>query len=163
MKAKPQIELYLYSTNQEFASKKGHHTFLKRHSEPYYIEDKGMMLKEQIEFQELQDKASGCPGFWQKNNWRLNFNKVILPKSKGTGENLLQFLITRTEDFGGIALDPSFDRVYKLNTAGYELLQLLIEVAREDKLSKFKAPKKFMAADVENFISFLKGAGLWIA
>lgn len=30
---RPEIELYLYSMNQEFPVGKGHNTFLKRHSE----------------------------------------------------------------------------------------------------------------------------------
>lgn len=159
MSEEARIELYLYSLNQEFPTRKDHQTFLKRQSEVYNFKDQGLMAKEQVALQEFEGARGDCPGFWIKNEWRLDFTKVI-PPHRDAEENALQYLILREEEFGGIALDPTFDRVYKVNPSGYKLLQRMVQAARENRLSGFRS-EEHTAEEIDRFTHFLKGAGLW--
>lgn len=164
-KGKPQIELYLFSKNQEFPVGQGHQTFIKRHSEPVFDSSNDLVLNEQISSNTFKAKAKSrnrayWPGQWIHNQWIENHTKVI-----GIGvasvENPLTQLSLREESFGGIIFDSMNDRVYKVNKEGYKLMQEIIKKAKSKKLKSFKS-SKFKEKDVNEFINFLKGAALWM-
>jgi len=164
-KERPEIELYMYSMNQEFPVEKGHSTFLKRHSEVMQDVTGKLMCKEEVAGhtykEKLRETVSDWLAQWIHNKWIQDYTKS--PSwSSGVkfGPDRLKHLVMRKEDFGGIVLDPTYDRVYKVNTAGYVLLEEIIEAFSRGRLKKFSS-KKFKNEDIEHFIYFVKGAGLW--
>jgi hypothetical protein len=159
---RPEIELYMYSLNQEFAVGKGHRTFLKRHSDVYQDASGKLVGVEQVAAQVylMKEAVADWIAQWVHNQWVQNY--VFYPGGAGFGrpELPMSSLIVRSESFGGIAFDPKSDRVYKVNVPGYRLLQEILQAHREGKLAEFRS-KEFESQDVERFVSFLKGAGLW--
>lgn len=162
-KERPEIELYMYSMNQEFPVEKGHATFLKRHAEVMQDVTGKLISKQEVgsHTYKIKTAANDWSVQWIHNKWIQDYTKS--PSwSSGIrfGEDVLKHLVMRKEDFGGIVLDPSNDRVYKVNTPGYELLEEIIEASSKKGLKKFSS-RKFRDEEIEPFIYFLKGGGLW--
>jgi len=159
-KERPEIELYMYSSNQEFPVKKGHSTFLKRNSEMY--RDVTGKLARVDEITNLNDN------FRYDNDWVHDWSNFFPDWEKWTQiEGLghregdpLEKMIMRQEDFGGILFDRINDRIFRVNVPGYKLFQEILELHKKNKLVEFRS-KEFESHDIEYFISFLKGAGLW--
>lgn len=101
---------------------------------------------------------------WIQNKWVQDYTKSPSWSSGFTNPSdifeRLGHLIMRKEEFGGIVLDPTSDRVYKVNQEGYELLNEIIEKAKEGPIKSFTS-KRYSEKEIEPFIYFLKGAGLW--
>lgn len=72
----------------------------------------------------------------------------------------LEQLILRSEAFGGLAFDPSADRVYKLNPAGFALLTKVVDAAKNRRLESI-AHELETSPETAPFIEFLRGVGLW--
>lgn len=159
-KEKPEIELYLYSMNQEFPVETGHYTFLKSDSDLLQDNDGNLLEKKALGSQTLKTEKIQpyWSAQWVHNKWIENYVKIA--SFNNAKQNSLQHLIMRTEDFGGIVLDPVNDRVYKVNTAGYNLLKSIIE---EFNINGAKGLSKFITDETNHFIYFLKGANLWPA
>lgn len=159
---KPEIELYLYSLNQEFPVSKGHKSFLKSNSEVYADKAGKITGVKQIAGQvfRVQDD-DGWIAQWVSNEWVENYTYYPGGALVEEGDPLLSAIV-RQEDFGGIIFDRLNDRIYKANQPGFELFQAIQKTRAAGKLESFKQ-KKFAPEDVRNFIAFLKGAGLWPA
>lgn len=160
-KERPEIELYLYSMNQEFPVEKGHQTFLERHSK--VLPDVNGQLRHRLEVASHTYKTGfdDWSAEWMGNKWVQDYAKVPSSPDIPFGDDVFKSLIVRGEDFGGLVLDPVHDRVYKVNRAGYDLLNEIVEAAGKKKgLAKFRS-KKYTATQCRPFIYFLKGAGLW--
>ena len=161
---KPTIELYLYSMNQEFPVGKGHVTFLERHSEVRKDIAGKLISKEAVASNTFKEKVAGMANDWSAqwihNQWVQDYTKAPSFSSRvKPGEDVMAKLIMRKEEFGGLVLDPVNDRVYKVNAPGYKLLEEMKKTPAA-KLKTFKSAQ-FAADDMESFVSFLKGAGLW--
>lgn len=161
---KPTIELYLYSMNQEFPVGKGHVTFLERHSEVRKDVTGGLISREAVASNTFKEKIKGMANDWSAqwihNQWIQDYTKSPSYSSRTRpGEDVMAKLIMRKEEFGGLVLDPVNDRVYKVNTAGYRLLEEMMKTP-ETKRTAFRS-KAFGEDEMESFVSFLKGAGLW--
>lgn len=158
-KERPEIELYMYSLNQEFPVSKGHATFLKRCSDTYQDVTGKLVGVEQVAAHIYRMKVNDWSAQWVHNQWIENHYKY-----PGAGlirdADPLSRVVVRSEDFGGIVFDPVSDRIYKLNLPGYKLFQEILQAHREKKLAEFRS-KEFEQEDIEHFIYFLKGAGLW--
>ena len=165
-KERPEIELYLYSMNQEFPVKKGHASFLKRNAEVLQDADGKLISKhqsvEQVFNENIGDVAGDWPGQWISNKWIQDYTKS---PSWSTGinfhEDVMRHLIMRREDFGGIVLDPTHDRVFKVNTAGYELLKDMVATVHKLGVKGLLTSKTYQQAELEPFVAFMRGAGLW--
>lgn len=159
---KPEIELYMYSINQEFPVGKGHKTFLERHSEVRSDVTGKLISKESVAVNVFNEKTEGMNrdwlAQWGHNQWVQDYTKAA-----GAGipsiVNALSSLIMRKEEFGGLVLDAVNDRVYKVNKSGYKLL----EEMRNMEIKSFDSFRsvEFSENEIESFISFLKGAGIW--
>jgi hypothetical protein len=136
---KPEIKLYMYSSVQEFPVGKGHSTFLNR------ISDSDVIAP-------IRGGGVDWNGKW--GEWRNWFDVC------GPFGPVLDKVVIRSEDFGGIIYDTINDRIYKVNVPGYKLFQEILEAHKKKELAEFHS-KQFEHKDVELFISFLKGAGLW--
>ncbi len=163
---RPSIELYLYSMNQEFPVEKGHATFLKRNAEVLQGPDGRLQSKlqsiEQVFKEQIEGIANDWSAQWISNKWIQDYTKS--PSwSNGINfhEDVMRHLLMRREDFGGIVLDPTHDRVYKVNNRAYDILEEMVGVVRSKGLKGLVGYKKFQEAELEPFIAFLKGAGLW--
>jgi len=161
---KPTIELYLYSMNQEFPVGKGHVTFLERHSEVRKDIAGKLISREAVASNTFKEKVSGMANDWSAqwihNQWVQDYTKAPSFSSRvKPGEDVMAKLIMRKEEFGGLVLDPVNDRVYKVNAPGYKLLEEMKKTPAA-KLKTFKSAE-FAAGEMESFVSFLKGAGLW--
>jgi hypothetical protein len=160
----PQIELYMYSLNQEFPGDRGHHSFLKRFTEtkPGISED----LREitQIESQVFNLDAPQVTDWsvqWLSNQWIENHTKAAGVGIREEFDPLARSLL-REEEFGGILFDPISDRVFKLNRSGYKLFSEIREFYSENRdLSEFRS-RDVSVEDAKPFIAFLEGAGIWI-
>lgn len=156
---RPEIELYMYSLNQEFPASRGHESFLKRRSETYAERSGKLLAIEQIAAEVYRPAADDWGAEWVHNQWMENYTKTA-GRSLARAADPMASLIMRREDFGGIAFDPISDRVYKVNEAGYALLEEIQTSHREKALHAFRS-KQFKSEEIEHFIHFLKGAGLW--
>jgi len=161
---KPKIELYLYSMNQEFPVGKGHITFLERHSEVRKDVTGSLISREAVASNTFKEKIKGMANDWSAqwihNQWVQDYTKSPSYSSRmNPGEDVMAKLIMRKEEFGGLVLDPVNDRVYKVNKAGYKLLEEMKKIPTA-KMEAFKS-KTFVADEMDSFVSFLKGAGLW--
>jgi hypothetical protein len=156
---KPEIELYMYSMNQEFPVTKGHATFLKRHEETF-VEPGGRVAGiRQLARQGYRLRADDWSVQWISNEWIENYTYYPGAGLVEHGDPI-QTVMARQEDFGGILFDRINDRVYKVNPAGYRLFQEIVEWNKEKPLAGFRS-RSFKEEDVTRFVSFLKGAGLW--
>jgi len=161
---KPTIELYLYSMNQEFPVGKGHVTFLERHSEVRKDIAGKLISREAVASNTFKEKVSGMANDWSAqwihNQWVQDYTKAPSFSSRvKPGEDVMAKLIMRKEEFGGLVLDPVNDRVYKVNAPGYKLLEEMKKTPAA-QLKTFKSAQ-FAEGEMESFVSFLKGAGLW--
>lgn len=144
----PRIELYMYCLTQEFPYGEGPETYLKNNE---YI------------------KA------WSNNwenwpVWHTNTNNADKGeeekksdddvKQARSGARTPARLLIRREHFGGIAYDPLYDRVFKVNHAGRELLHRYARQASGRQLN-FHDEERSCEAGVPEFIHFLKRADLW--
>jgi hypothetical protein len=160
-KEKPEIELYMYSLNQEFPVRKGHGTFLKRQGETFQGLDGKLVRTEQLAAQVYRMQESDWTAQWVHNQWVENWTQSIgnaLPAELDPFDRLL----AREENFGGIIFDPAADRVYRVNAAGFRLYQELRKAHGENALGAFQS-QEFAPEDVHAYIAFLKGAGIWPA
>jgi hypothetical protein len=159
-KEKPEIELYMYSLNQEFPVDKGHSTFLKRNTETYKDVTGKLVGVEHVASQTYNLKGdSNWSAQWISNEWIENHTKLAGEGLQYQGDPL-DNITMRQEDFGGILFDRINDRVYKVNVPGYKLFQKILETHKKRKLGEFRS-KDFEPKDIEYFVGFLKGAGLW--
>jgi hypothetical protein len=161
---KPSIELYMYSLNQEFPVGKGHSNFIKRLSEMKQDLSGSLVNIETAESQIFakNPKANDWAAQWISNEWITNWTKTLGMEFR---EDLdpLRNIIIREEDFGGIVFDPLSDRVYKVNKAGLKLFKEIQKYyIKESKKMKDFSSKNFKKDECEQFLSFLKGAALWI-
>jgi hypothetical protein len=156
---KPEIELYMYSLNQEFPARKGHATFLKRYGETFQDSKGDLVRTEQMVEQVYRMRQREWPAQWVHNQWGENWLKAIgsaLPLNLDPFDRLL----VREEEFGGIIFDPATDRIYRVNKAGYHLFSEMRKAHEAKALAGFRS-EEFAPVDVEPFVSFLKGAGVW--
>ena len=160
VRERPEIELYMYSLNQEFPVEKGHATFLKRRSETMEDVTGKLVAIEEVASQTYRTvrEVNDWSVQWIHNKWIENYTKTAGMIAERI--NPIEHLLMREEEFGGILFDPVNDRVYKVNTPGYKLMQEIIESYKKGKLKKFRS-RHFAREDIEHFIYFLKGAGLW--
>lgn len=159
-KERPQIELYMYSLNQEFPVGKGHTNFLKQNTDRYIDGTGNIVGIKQIANQILKTLGAGhWLAQWVSNQWVQNYTYYPGGALVEEGDPLLQMVI-REEEFGAILFDRINDRIYKVNKAGLKLFNEIVKVHKKDKLFGFKS-SDFKREDVENFISFLKGAAIW--
>lgn len=160
---KPEIELYMYSLNQEFPVGKGHATFLKRHSET--LPDAANRL---VRIEQVAGHTYGFDRFepgdwaaeWVHNQWVENWTQT------GGGERVedpdpLARLILREEAFGGLAFDPRSDRVYRLNRSGFAVLREIIGSEKGPRRATIMS-ELAESPDTRPFLEFLRGAGLWL-
>ena len=159
-RAKPKIELYMYSLNQEFPVGKGHSNFLKNNADRY-VDAQGKIVEvKQIANQVFNRlEANDWSAQWVSNEWIQNYTYYPGGALAETGDPLLQMVI-REEDFGAIIFDRVNDHIYKVNKAGLELFNEMVEAHKKGKLDKFKT-SNFSRDDLESFVSFLKGAAAW--
>lgn len=159
---KPTIELYMYSLNQEFPVGKGHTNFLKNNTDRY-VDAKGNITDvKQVANQVLNRLgANDWSVQWISNEWIQNYTYYPGGALVEEGDPLLQIVI-REEDFGAILFDRVNDRIYKVNGPGLKLFKAMALAHKAGRLTEFAATD-FGRADVDNFASFLKGAGLWPA
>lgn len=158
--AKPTIELYMYSLNQEFPVGKGHSSFLNSVTDRYVDKQGKVTAVKQVSSQIL--KRIGATDWsvqWISNEWIQNYTYYPGGALVEEGDPLLQ-IVLREEDFGAILFDRINDRIYKVNKPGLNLFTDIVTSHKEGKLAKFAA-SGFESSDVEAFTSFLKGAGLW--
>ncbi len=158
---RPEIELYMYSLNQEFAVGKGHKTFLKDIKDVYHDAKGKSIVVKQTSLQNLNlRRADDWSVQWISNEWIKNYTYYPGAGLVSEGDPLLS-IMARKEDFGGILFDRLNDRIYKVNVPGYELFEEVVAFHKKKSLAQFKS-KKFKEEDIAQFISFLKGAGLWL-
>ncbi len=159
-KERPEIELYLYSLNQEFPAGKGHATYLKRRSETMVDAGGKIVDIEGISSQTYRTKrdVSDWSVQWIHNKWIENYTKTAGTITEKVSP--LEHLLMREEDFGGIIFDPVNDRVYKVNKSGFKLMKEIVESYEKGMLRDFRS-EYFSKEDTEHFIYFLKGAGFW--
>lgn len=164
---KPAIELYMYSLNQEFPVGKGHQSFLERHSALKQDISGALAQIESVESQvyrtgrTVKTLPADWSAQWLENQWIQNHTKAA-----GVGivdnRNLLNRLLIREEDFGGIVFDPQSDRVYKVNKQGLKLLNALRSPETPEKMVDDISGKLSLSPDlVYEFITQLQVAGLW--
>jgi len=158
-KQKPEIELYLYSLNQEFPVQKGHSTFLKSSSDVYADRSGKFTGVKQVASQVFRTAADDWSVQWISNEWIQNYTYYPGAGLLREGDPLAN-AIARQEDFGGIVFDRISDRIYKANTPGFELFQDLQKAHAQGKLEEFRS-RKFGQEEVGAFVAILKGAGLW--
>ncbi|MDV3002647.1 MAG: hypothetical protein N5P05_004302 (plasmid) [Chroococcopsis gigantea SAG 12.99] len=163
--AVPTIELYMYSLNQEFPKDRGHHSFLKRFTETKPDISKNLKEASQIESQVFNPDNSQIPdwptGQWHANQWNENHTKSTGVGIREESDPLARSLL-REEKFGGILFEPISDRVFKLNSPGYELFSEIREYYFENKDLLLFVSHRFSEQDIKSFLAFLKGAGIWI-
>lgn len=158
--AKPTIELYMYSLNQEFPVGKGHSNFLKSVTDRYVDAEGKVTAVKQVASQVLKRLgASDWSVQWISNEWIQNYTYYPGGALVEEGDPLLQMVI-REEDFGAILFDRINDRIYKVNKPGLKLFNELAAAHKVGKLAKYSSAG-FKAGDVDGFTSFLKGAGVW--
>jgi len=159
---KPTIELYMYSLNQEFPVGKGHTHFLKNNTDRYVDARGNITDVKQIANQVLNRLgANDWSVQWISNEWVQNYTYYPGGALVEEGDPLLQTVI-REEDFGGILFDRINDRIYKVNGPGLKLFKAMVTARKAGTLAEFST-SEFGRGDVDNFTSFLKGAGLWPA
>lgn len=160
-KNRPEIELYMYSLNQEFPVSKGHKTFLKRNSETYVDVNGKLVGVQQVASQAYNLRiANDWSVQWISNTWIQDYTYFPGTGLQKEGDPM-EKIIARKEDFGGILFDPINDRVYKVNVPGYRLFQEIVAAHKKNKLADFRS-KEFKHEEIEHFTGFLKGAGLWL-
>lgn len=158
----PRIELYMYSLNQEFPVGKDHAYFLNRQSKIKEDLSGGLLSIETAESEVFEVGVSRWSVKWLSNRWITNYTKLA-----GTGirEDMdpMFTAVVRKEDFGAILFEPQSDRVFKLNKSGLALYyELKIAYQQGDHNFENFRSNLFSEQEVECFIAFLKGAGLWI-
>ncbi len=161
---KPQIELFMYSLHQEFPEGVSHDSFIKRNIDSREIlTEAGDLLKYQrIRDDEFLRKANDWPAQWLHAKWVTDHTKAITGIFEHPEADPILLALTREEDFGGIIYDPFSDKVYKVNESGLELFrEIQSTLKRKEKVKEFKS-RIFKREDTNEFISFLRGAGLWI-
>lgn len=151
---KPEIELYMYSLNQEFPVGVGRSTFMQYDSEVFYD-----VTGKLIGVERVASRNYKSMGFEDWGQWNRNYTYYPATGLQKDG-NPLENIIMRQEDFGGILFDRINDRIYKVNVAGYKLFKEILEASKKKKLAEFRS-KEFEPEDIEHFITFLKEAGLW--
>lgn len=160
---RPEIELYMYSLNQEFPVSEGHKTFLKQNSETY-VDVSGKLVGVEHVASQTYNLRKVLPADWSvqwiSNTWIQDYTYYPGTGLQEEGDPLKN-IIMRKEDFGGILFDPINDRVYKVNVPGYRLFQEILESHKKNKLAEFRS-KEFKPEEIEHFIGFLKGARLWL-
>ena len=166
---KPEIELYLYSLTQEFPVGKDHEMLAKRNYNRF-IDDAGTEVEtERISTSEYVGPAlnADTQPKWDvqwKKNWSKTtpWDKKTKVRGLATGDkHPLTHLKIREEEFGGIAFDPIYDRVYKVNKDGYYLLDKLISDVDTHEYDS----KNYNEVDplyLRKFISFLDEHKLWM-
>ncbi len=157
---KPEIELYMYSLNQEFPIGKGHTNFLKSNTDRY-LDTKGNITDVKQTVNQIL-KRGGLNDWhvqWISNEWVQNYTYYPGGALVEEGDPLLQIVI-REEDFGAILFDRVNDRIYKVNKPGLRLFMEMVSAHKEGKLAELK-PSEFSQEDYDNFASFLKGAAIW--
>jgi hypothetical protein len=157
----PEIELYLYSLNQEFPVSKGHASFLKTNSEFYPDKTGKIAAVKQVAGQVFRTAADDWSVQWVSNEWVENYTYYPGGALVEQGDPLLS-AIMRQEDFGGIIFDRLNDRIYKVNQPGFELFRDIQKAHAEGQLGSFRH-ERFATEDVRTFMAFLKGAGVWPA
>jgi len=159
-KERPEIELYMYSMNQEFPVSRGHGTFLKRHEETFMERETSRISGiRQLALQQYRLQADDWSVQWLSNEWIQNYTYYPGAGLVERGDPV-QTIMARQEDFGGILFDRLNDRVYRVNPAGYRLFQEIVEWSKENPLGGFRS-SQFDEQDVARFVAFLKGAGVW--
>lgn len=172
MEKKPEIELYLYSLNQEFPVNADSSSSTNRKYHRFFddagveVETEQLSTSLQTDPNEVSDKPPKPPRWsikWIKN-WSKTTpykNKTKSASSLKTKRHPLTTLKIRDEEFGGIAFDPIYDRVYKVNRDGYYLLEKLIadvEVNEFDQNNYSEIDLVYL----NKFISFLDEHKLWL-
>ena len=165
---KPQIELYMYSLNQEFPVGTHHGKFQTQAKDQLTTSD-GRKLEIDTKITKsiktLKDRplpTGGPDGGWTSDYviWAAKLELYRQGEENiRTIEASLNRLIIREEEFGGILFDPVTDRVYKVNKAGYKLVQEMLKAGK--KPTRTFTSKNFDTESVAEFTTFLKGAGLW--
>lgn len=162
---RPTIELYMYSLNQEFPVKKGHSSFIKRMSKAKQDMSGELVNIETAEtqiFSNVKPEVNDWSVQWISNKWITNHTKAL---GIGIRDDIdpLRNIVIREEDFGGIVFEPLSDRVFKVNKLGLKLLREIQEyhIKKSKNLKDFSS-KTFKCDECEQFISFLKGADLWM-
>ena len=157
---KPTIELYMYSLNQEFPVGKGHTNFLKNNTDRYVDANGNITDVKQIANQVLNRvEANDWSAQWISNEWIQNYTYYPGGALVEKGDPLLQIAI-REEDFGAILFDRVNDRIYKVNEPGLRLFKEIISAHKKNKLKGYSS-SECSQEDLENFVSFLKGAAIW--
>jgi hypothetical protein len=148
-KTRPEIELYMYSSNQEFPANKGHSTFLES-------------KVERVENARYKNIVYDTEWAHDWSNFMPDIPWEQWCQVEGLGHTLgdpMKNIIIREEEFGGIIFDRINDRIYKVNIPGYKLFQEILESHKNNTMAEFRS-KQFEPQDTEHFVSFLKGAGL---
>jgi len=158
----PEIELYMWSLNQEYPDGLGMKKPLKLKVEAF-TNDQGQITEyRKILTAEDGGTPDGGTPWSGKVSWAIKFDDS--PKNRADPVEsfpLLEVLI-REEDFGALIFDPRRDRVFRTNRAGLEFLNSVISEYKKSKsLSRFEFS---IGTDDKShsFLSFLKGAGLWL-
>ena len=133
----PEIELFMYSMNQEFPVGKGHNTFLEENTFNEWSAD-------------------------HHNDWEQHSNSPNSPKDNADAKDALTRVVMRKEGFGAIVYDPDLDRVYKVNKSGYQLISELVTASKNNTLD-YAHYEESMDNGVTLFVEFLKKAQLWAA
>lgn len=164
MKSRPEIELYMFSLNQEFPGGKGHHTFLSRFKKPIIDLDGKLKVLNQtgIEIYKSTDEAGtkDWPGQWLHNQWIENTYPIS--KVDANTHEPLDRLHLREEDFGGIIFDPVNDKIYKVNHEGFALMSKIVHRYREKKLKGLHGHVEELLQDenMRSFVSYLQKVGI---
>ncbi len=173
----PQIELYMNSLQQEFPANAEVVSY-QNWSQSHENEKREVRLsKDSVTWEDnwYENWQSNWKRQWDAQ-WIRNWEKITPvpggnnsfsgpPLSLDQQENIisgqsLAQIRAREESFGGIAFDPSMNRVYKVNASGFKLLNELIDFSKGESSSTTKFQSRYFKDDeIEQFLAFLKEAG----
>lgn len=173
----PQIELYMTSLQQEFPANAEVVSY-QNWSQSHENEKREVRLPKDSDTWEdnwFENWQSNWRRQWDAQ-WIHNWEKIIPPGggdntfsgpplSLGQEENVIRGqslaqIRMRKESFGGIAFDPSMNRVYKVNSSGLKLLNEMIEFSKSEYSSTTEFhSRSFPDGKIKNFLEFLREAG----
>lgn len=154
----PQIELFMFTFNQEFNSNK-----IKNFNKQIetFENDHGKLVTRVIyttEFEDPEPTPTPTPTPTPKPHvqWAIDLGNQYF--FEDIPEFPLDVQILRKEEFGAIMYDPLQDKLFKLNDEGFNIINEMVTKYRENKKVQFDDKSD---AKITKFISDLKHFNLW--
>jgi hypothetical protein len=156
---KPTIELFMNCLQQEFKAGENASSFIDETRRLIKKPEGEFLVVDTLNTGSSTEKDDDTPRwFAQWNEKHTQWHSKARRIENGLGHPI-SLLKVREESFGGIAYDPLFNKIYKVNKSGYILLSELINYYKKhDDLTRF-ASDHFNEEDIQSFFEFLKGAG----